>query len=208
MTEQRPPACAYSARGKHEAGRIAEARIVAGAARALPDPPAVVAAEGDDVDLLDRALAHVAGVEVAGAAVEGEPPRVAEAVGVDLVRPGVAPKNGLLGGEEYGTGPFRSIHVDAENLAEQLVDVLRAVAGIVARAAVAHPDVEEAVRAELHHAAVVVREGLRDHEEHGLGRVRDVGIRRGGAIFRDHRWPRRSAACSFTKKRRFEMYCG
>jgi len=71
--------------GEDEAGPIAKRRAVAGAPVALPDPPAVVAAEGDDVDLLDRVLADIGGIEVPGAAVEGKPPRVAETVGIDLV---------------------------------------------------------------------------------------------------------------------------
>ena len=48
------------------------------------------------------------------------------------------------------------IDVDAQDLAEQHVDVLRVVRRVVARAAVADADVEIAVGAEREHAAVVV----------------------------------------------------
>ena len=61
--------------------------------------------------------------------------------------------------------PFGTIHVDAQDLAEQLADVLSTVARIVARAAVTHSDVEESIRPERQHAAIVVGERLRDHEE-------------------------------------------
>ena len=54
------------------------------------------------------------------------------------------------------------VDVDAQHLAEQLLRILRAVIGIVARSAVAHADVEIAVGAEREVAAVVIRERLRD----------------------------------------------
>ena len=43
----------------------------------------------------------------------------------------------------------------------------RATSGVVGGAAVSHADVEEAVVAELDHAAVVVGERLRDDEDDG-----------------------------------------
>ena len=52
--------------------------------------------------------------------------------------------------------------VDAQHLAEQLRRVLRAMAGIVARPAIAEPDVEIPVRTERQVAAVVIRERLID----------------------------------------------
>ena len=161
---------------------------MAGADRAFPDSPAIVAAEGHDVDLLARALAHVADVELArSAAVEGEAPWVAHANGEDLVAPGRRAEERIARWRRIGRlAAVRKIHVDAQDLAEQLVDVLRTVAGIVAGAAIAHPDVEEPVGAERQHAAVVVGERLRDLEEGLLGEVGDVRIAHGSPVLRDH----------------------
>jgi hypothetical protein len=64
-----------------EAGHVAELGIIGGADRALPNSPAIVAAQGHDVDLLARALTHVADVELARTAVEGEAPWIAHANG-------------------------------------------------------------------------------------------------------------------------------
>ena len=60
------------------------------------------------------------------------------------------------------------------------------VLGVIGRAAVAHPDVEQAVEPELDHAAVVVGIRLRDDKKNALARVGDVGIRR-YVIFGDDR---------------------
>ena len=71
--------------------------------------------------------------------------------------------NGLLGRDDVAVGVgLGHVDVDAEDLAEQGLGILRAVAGIVARAAVAQADVEEAVGPERHVAAVVVGERLLD----------------------------------------------
>ena len=56
----------------------------------------------------------------------------------------------------------RHADVDPQHLAEQLRRILRAMIGIVAGAAVAEADVEEAVGTEREVAAVVIRERLRD----------------------------------------------
>ena len=91
------------------------------------------------VDLLQLVLADVADVEVAGAAVEREPPRVAEAECLDP--------------DSLG----RDVH--REKLPEEGAHVLRAVLRIAAGAAVADREVEPAVRAEGQLAAVVVPYG-------------------------------------------------
>src|SRR5262249_25685476 len=104
---------------------------------ALVDAPAEVRepeAVREGVDLLPRVLPHVADVERAGGAVEGEAPRVADAVGGDLPAP-VA---------------------EAQDLAQAVRERLGVVLRIAAGAAVAHADVEQAVRPELELAAVVV----------------------------------------------------
>ena len=56
--------------------------------------------------------------------------------------------------------------IDAQDLAEQRVEVLRAVLRVAAGAAVARSDVQQAVRPEQQQAAVVVRVWVR-HRQHG-----------------------------------------
>ena len=69
----------------------------------------------------------------------------------------------------------RSVDVDPQDLAEQRVRVLGAVAGVAAAAAVADADVQVAVRPEREHAAVVVVVRLVDLEDRS-GRT---SVRRG-----------------------------
>src|ERR1051325_9198604 len=105
---------------------------------AFHDGPAVVlaagAAGGLEVDFFVDVLADVADPEVAGLAVEGEAPRVAQAVRPDL------PARGE--GVARGDGIRRPVDVDAEDLAEELVEVLSAVGGGAGAAAVAAAGVE------------------------------------------------------------------
>jgi hypothetical protein len=51
------------------------------------------------------------------------------------------------------------------------------IAGIVGGAAVAHADVEEPVRPELDHSAVMVRKRLGDDQDHAFARRRGHRIR-------------------------------
>src|SRR5690606_22435274 len=119
------------------------------------DVPSIVPAAREvgslGVDLLARALADVADVEVAGRAVEREAERVAEALGPHLGLPG----RRLVG------------EVEAQHLAERRAVVLGAVLGIAARAAVAEAEMEPAV-ADRDRAAVVVGIGLVEPEEDRL----------------------------------------
>src|SRR5206468_5422970 len=95
------------------AGRID--RLVLEEVRPFVDVPAVVLEAGTRprcvVDLLPVALADVADPEVAGLAVEGEAPGVAQAVALD-------------------TPPAGAVWVDGEKLAQLVVEVLRPVLGI------------------------------------------------------------------------------
>ena len=54
------------------------------------------------------------------------------------------------------------IHVDPQNLAEQIVDILRSIARVVSCSAITHPDVEKPIGTEFDHSAVVVCKRLRD----------------------------------------------
>src|SRR5262249_14858385 len=82
---------------------------------------------------------------------------------------------------------IRMIDIDAQNFAEQFIDILRAIAGVVGRAAIAHANVEKTVRTELDHAAVMIGERLRDGEQYLFCSVSYIRIRRRHLIFGNHR---------------------
>src|SRR5262245_5733248 len=79
------------------------------------------------------------------------------------------------------------IDIDAKDLSQEVTQVLRAVARIIAGAAIAHPDVEVAIGPKRQHSAVVVFEWLRNDEQYGFGGTRLVRIRWRDAIFGDNR---------------------
>src|SRR5206468_1538525 len=112
------------------------------------------------VDLLPVILSDVADVEVAVGAVERETPRVAQAEGDDL--------------------PLRTTakRIDAEELAEPLVQALRTIAGIPAASAVAHAHIQEPVAIELKLAAVVVRIRLAHEQQLVCGRLHSLPVPR------------------------------
>ena len=98
--------------------------------------------------------------QIARGSIEGEAPRVAQAVGVHLRRRPALRR------------------VDPKDLPQQGARVLGVVGRVVPRAAVAGPDVQEAVRPEHELTAVVVpvRRMLNREEDSPGGRVRSVGI--------------------------------
>src|SRR5262245_10778912 len=135
------------------------ARVAAGARwvalRALHPVPAVVLAARArgrlKVDLLARTLPDVADVQVAGLAVEAEPPGIAQPVGPDLGAAAGHADEGV--GRRHGVGAGWSDRLDVEpqDLTEQAVRVLAVVVRIAATAAVAGADVQVAVLGtELH----------------------------------------------------------
>ena len=94
--------------------------------------------------------------------------------------------NGFVAGTAYGDPLTR---VDAEDAAEEVVQRLTGDADRDpgrTRAAVADTDVEEAVGAELHHAAVVVGGRLDEREQHPALRAVDRVRVAGGAVVLDH----------------------
>ena len=155
--------------------------------------PAVVAAGGDDVDLLDRVLPDVAGVERVRRGVEREAERVAEAVRPDLAEGArLADERVGRGDAVLAVGGVVAVRVDAQQLAEDRAQVLRvarrSVADgrarderlsvlVVGAAAVTEADVEEAVGAEDEGAAVVVE--LRLVEAQHLARAAGIDGRAG-----------------------------
>jgi hypothetical protein len=121
-------------------------------------PPEVrpAATVGDEIDLLDAVLADVADPHVAVGAVEGEPPRVAQAVVPDLVAAGAADE-WVRPRHRVASPRGRAAWIDAQDLSEQAVEVLPAAQGIAA-AAVAGRHVE-APGAVLELTAVVIAVG-------------------------------------------------
>ena len=125
------------------------------------------------MDLLERVLADIGDVEIV--AIEGVAPRIAEAGQKNLRR--AASLRERIGRRDcVGLLP---VHIDAQHLSEQRVEVLAVSMRIAAAAAVAHADVEKTVGAEGDPSAVVVRERLIDAEQRrgrvGKGHVRIVG---------------------------------
>src|SRR5262249_42635028 len=119
--------------GRHERAAGGVRGAVDGVA--LVGAPAVALAVLDDVDLLVEALADVAAPERAGGAVKGDPPRVAQAPGVDLL---------LLGARRARERVRRRdavgralVDVEAEDLPEVARGVERVVLRVAARPAVA-----------------------------------------------------------------------
>ena len=168
---------------------VARRRAAAGATEAFHHLPAVVAATGSsrrlEVHLLVGALPHVGDQEVTGGPIEGETPRVADALRPRLRQPdgaGVRRRDPIVGGDVEVL-----VHVDAQDPAEEGVVVLRVAGGIVARAAVPGPDVEVVIGTELELATVVVRvRRVRDRlQDDGGARVGQVGVARLHAIARD-----------------------
>src|SRR5207248_2553851 len=86
----------------------------------LADAPTIVAAALDDVDFLVEVLPHVSGPQRAGLAVEGHPPDVAQPVGPDFRAGAFAAYERVVLGDRIGFAVAFVVHVDAENLAEQL----------------------------------------------------------------------------------------
>ena len=79
------------------------------------------------------------------------------------------------------------IDIDSKYLAKKFFDVLGAVLRIVARTPVTHSDIEEAVRSELHHAAIMVLVRLWNREQNVFGGVCHVRITRRYPVFGDDR---------------------
>jgi hypothetical protein len=116
-----------------------------------------------EVDLLPVVLTDVGEREVAGLPIEREAPRVPESVSPDLVAAGNA-YEGIVGGDRVGLSVGAELGIDPQELAAQVLEVLRTTERVAAASAVARGQVEVVVGPELKLAAVVVR----------LPRVRDL----------------------------------
>src|SRR5215470_15122569 len=110
--------------------------------------------------------------------VEAEAPRVAPADRKNLGAPR-APEVGLVDRRRVRLeiGDVAMVDIDAKDLAQQQIDVLRIVRRIVGASAVAHTYLQIAVPAEGEHAAVVIRiDRMRYPEQHRTVRTGDVQI--------------------------------
>ena len=149
--------------------------------RSLHDVPAEIGTSaeavlvGRAVHLLVAVLPDVTDPQVSVRPIEREAPRVPHAVRPDLRAIRAAASEGIVVGYQVRSGASSAGHVDPKDLAEERVQALAVAHGVAAGTAVAHPDVEEPVSPEGQTAAVVVREGLLDVEQHapapGIGQV-------------------------------------
>ena len=139
--------------------------------------PAIVAAYGNDIDLFIHALPHIAAEQpMIAATVKREPPRIAEAIGKNLLF--LSRVAGKRISRRYGCRAQRA-HIEPDNFPEQFCRVLAIAdalgmprAHIICIAAIADAYIEKTVRAEGKLAAVVVCLRMRHIKQHQLA----VGI--------------------------------
>ncbi len=165
--------------------------------RPLHDLPTVVlssaARTGLKVDLLANALSDVSDVKVSGLAVEGEPPRVAQALGPDFParRRGCRERIRRRDSVERRTSGVR-VDIQAKDLPEQDVVSLRAAVWALRRAAVSDSGIQVPIGSELQLAAVMVGIGrIRNRQQHNAARrIGPVRLRARAPVTRDHQVPR------------------
>ena len=143
---------------------------------ALPDPPAVVTTEDHPIHLFQTALTtsptHRSGLS--------SPDRSSSArdcgihthrfPGRRRAKTGIAPR---VAGERIVRGNrvwIGAVDVDAQDLAEQEIAVLRAIAGISAATAIAEADIQVPVRSKQDVTAAVNGERLIEPQKDALGR--------------------------------------
>src|SRR5215472_12148516 len=78
------------------------------------------------------------------------------------------------------------IYVDAQYLAVIVIHVLRAIAGIIGRAAVPLCDVKKAVLPKLDHPAIVVGERLLSRDDGDFIWIGNIGVQVGRVVFGDY----------------------
>ncbi|MNK94488.1 hypothetical protein D3C87_1146900 [compost metagenome] len=152
--------------GQYQPRLVAAGAVVA--LRAFHDVPAIVVARlahGAHVDFFQVGLAHIGDVQQLGRHVEGIAPWVAQAVGPDFRTPAcrgkrVARRNGVRLGGAAG------VDVQAQQLAQQYIRVLRIAWRVARAAAIARARIQIAVRPKAEQAAIVVA-------EHGVGNRQD-----------------------------------
>ena len=133
------------------------------------------------VDLLVAVLPGVRDRDVVSRAIEGEPPRVAQAIGPDLVAAGPAHE-----WVAHRDPVSRRGGVDAQDLPAEQIDVLWRAPWITGRAAISGGDVEVPVRPEGEQPPVVSRRRLADLKNRSprVG-IRDQGVGRASPVLGD-----------------------
>src|SRR5690606_26163868 len=140
-----------------EPALVAFRRAERSADRAFHDRPAVVATGLDPVDLLPVGFSNVPDPDLSRLAIHGEAPRITEAIGPDLLAPPLrVPDVRVVRGNAVIEAARGVIHVEAEDLPEQLRSVLRVAHGIERDTAIAEGDIEVSVGSEGDVASVVV----------------------------------------------------
>ena len=145
--------------------------------------PAVVGTPLAEINLFPFILSDIGDVKISQRAVEARSPTIAQPERKYFIS-SVCPHERIVHGHVIvvrGIGrEVVAVHVDAQNLAEQAVDVLAGVQRIATTAAVTDGYVEISVGAEAEPPALVVAERRLVDREDGRGarRIGDIGARR------------------------------
>ena len=135
----------------------------------LANVPAVVPALGDEVDLFPLVLPDICRPQLTGLAVDAHAPNVSQTVGPDfLARVVLAIGERIVGRDAVLQVAAAAVDVNAQDFAEQVVEVLRVVVRVVGFAAVAGTDIELAILAKQHHATIMIPIRLRELEQDAL----------------------------------------
>jgi hypothetical protein len=183
-------------RGASTARRRASER-----ARPLAAVPAVVAAALHAVDLFEGTLPDISDPQISGPRVETPAPRIAESPSVYLravLRSGVIGRTRRIAAKWIAGRPSRNrvrcaaVHVEPQEVAQQVRGVLSMAVRVAAGPAVAEADVQKTIRTESDVAAVVILERLVDTNDvlAATGVQREPVVRALEAS--DHRHHRRS----------------
>jgi hypothetical protein len=84
---------------------------------AFHDPPAVIAAALDKIDLLNCSLPDIPRIEPARSPIKREPPRVTEAERVDL-GPAATGRKRIIGRDRVRLARLATVDIDPEDLSE------------------------------------------------------------------------------------------
>src|SRR5437660_1732052 len=118
-----------------------------------------------DIDFFPCILPHVGDVEIAGLAIEREPPGVAQAIRPHFRRGVPVFDERIGGGNPVRFAALRVIHVDPQQFSQQRGPVLAVIVWISRAAPVPGAYIKVAVRSESQLAAVVVTIlSVRDHQ--------------------------------------------
>ena len=131
---------------------------------AFADPPSVVAAPCDEINLLPRVLPDVTRPQVAGRAIEAHAPDVPQPVRPDLAARAQPVDEGIVLGD--GVPTRLAVDVQTQDGPQQRAEVLAVLLGVVGGAAVTEAHVQVTIRAEQHGRAVVVAKGLGHLQNH------------------------------------------